>query len=61
MCVHLETHKGAAEQHYVMRKVPFMRCEYIYGCGHTGQGTLSGHHMLRDKACILMSYQGMGV
>ena len=26
-----------------------------------GQGTLTGEHMLRDKACTLLSYQGVGV
>ena len=26
-----------------------------------GHGTLAGDHMLRDKACALLSYQGVGV
>ena len=53
--------RGQQNNIYLMRKVPFMRCEYIYGCGQSGQGALSGHYMLRDKACTLMSYQGVGV
>ena len=45
---HLETQEKGAEQHCLMRKVPF-------------RGTLAGDHMLRDKACTLLSYQGVGV
>ena len=58
---HLETQEGAAEQHSLMRKVPFRVCEYIYGSGQREQGTLAGDHMLRDKACALLSYQGVPV
>ena len=36
-------------------------CEYIHGSCQRGQGTLAGDHMLRDKACTLLSYQGVGV
>ena len=58
---HLETQEGAAEQHSLMRKVPFRGCEYIYGSGQRGKETLAGDHMLRDRACTLLSYQEVGV
>ena len=58
---HLETQEGAVAQHCLMRKVPFRGVNIFMVVVKGGQGTLAGDHMLRDKPCTLLSYQGVGV